>query len=242
MLADATGFAPEGVMAALHGMGQLPRQLTPTDWEPRSLFGPPTHSMLPHLVGVMMRVPEIQHSLKEVAGKGLDHRRIAEVAQAWVSGISIEQIAARYFTDPSSSASQTEAITDACRAIYRSLTMAGTWGLSALSKLGPSGLDFTKLTPEAQCAVNNLPAMLYHGVASEGAVLMRMNAVPRSIAERLGAQFASKTQQTQQNVRVARSFLRSLQDADWQRVTPKNATMSGADYKGVWLRLSGDFQ
>jgi hypothetical protein len=39
LLSDATGFAPEGVLTALAGMQTLPRQPTPADWEPRSLFG-----------------------------------------------------------------------------------------------------------------------------------------------------------------------------------------------------------
>ncbi len=240
LLADATGFAPDGVASALAAMTGLPRKLTATDWEPKSLFGPMNKSMLPHLVGVMMRIPQIKKSLIDLAGIGPDQRRIAEVAQAWVSGMSVEQIAKHYFTDPSEPTVTTDAITSACRAIYRNLASAGTWGLSALSKLGPSGLDFEKMQPEMKRAINNLPAMLYHGVTSEEAVLMRMNSVPRTVAERLGQQFADNVTPDTQNVRVARTFLRSLQDADWQRVAPKNATMSGADYRTIWMRLAGE--
>ena len=41
-----------------------------------------------------------------------------------------------------------------------------------------AGLDFSELPAEAQRAINNLPAMLYHGVNTEEAVIMRMNSVP----------------------------------------------------------------
>jgi hypothetical protein len=39
ILADATGFTPEGVKSALVGLNQLENKLTPADWEPASLFG-----------------------------------------------------------------------------------------------------------------------------------------------------------------------------------------------------------
>jgi hypothetical protein len=242
MLSDSTGFAPEGVLSALAGMGNLPRKLTPADWQPRSLFGSQGQSMLPQLVGVMMRIPDIRRSLEEIGGSGLDQRRIAAVAQAWVGGTRIDRIAELYFggtkdkpVDP------TDAITDACKAIYRSLTNAATWGLSALSKLGPSGLDFKTLSPEMQRTVNTLPAMLYHGVSTEPGVVMRMNAVPRTVAEQVGAEFAKSVKaEDAGNVRMARQFLRDLSADDWQQFAPKKSAMSGGDYRVVWSTLSGE--
>lgn len=67
----------------------------------------------------------------------------------------------------------------------------GTWGLSALSKMLTSGVDFEKLSNDEKRTLNNLPAMIYHGVNTEPAVLMRINSVPRSIATNLGERFAS---------------------------------------------------
>ncbi len=37
--------------------------------------------------------------------------------------------------------------------------------------------------------LNILPAIIYHGVRTEEAVLMRVNSVPRSIAEPMGEQY-----------------------------------------------------
>jgi hypothetical protein len=84
--------------------------------------------------------------------------------------------------------------------------------------------------------------MIYHGVKTERAVLMRMNSVPRSIAEPLGAEFEQKTgtSASGQTVSTAREFLRSLDDGDWSRITPRGAAMSGKDYKEIWGRLSGE--
>lgn len=234
-MADATGFAPEGVSAALKGLSQLERKLTPADWEPKSLFGDTGASQLSHLIGIMMRIPQIK-DLAEIGSQGLTQQRIARITCAWVNGRSIQEIAHEFFTNMT----DTEAITSACKAIYRSLTNNGPWGLSALCKI--SGIDFDQLSPEVRRRINSLPAMIYHGVKTEAAVLMRMNSVPRSIAEPLGTEFERKTGTPAgtQTVGGAREFLRSLSDGDWGRFTPRESAMSGADYRQVWGLLSGE--
>ena len=236
--ADSTGFSPEGVRAALITMRSLDQKLTASDWQPTSLFGPAGTSTLPTLFGVMLQIPQLTDPLRELGKRGLDRRRLAELAQAWVSGMPIERIATEYFDGDAGN--MTTAITDACKGIYRTLANAGTWGLAALSKM--SGIDFDSLSPEQRRGINNLPAMLYHGVSTEAAIAMRINSVPRSIAERLGQRFAGAVASPDELGRpqIAREFLMSLRDGDWDQARPHNATMSGADYRNVWARLSGE--
>ncbi|MFH1845170.1 MAG: DEAD/DEAH box helicase [bacterium] len=233
-LADATGFAPEGVAAALVGLNLLERQLTPSDWEPASVFGDSATSLLPHLIGIMMRIPEIK--IADIGSEGMSHQHVANITRAWVEGRTIQDIATEFFREKTG----TDAITSACKAIYKTLTNNGPWGLSALCKI--SGIDFDQMSPEEKRRINSLPAMVYHGVKTEAAVLMRMNSVPRSIAESMGAEFESRTGTSAgtQTIGVARNFLRSLGDRDWARLAPTGATMSGKDYKDVWGRLSGE--
>ena len=125
---------------------------------------------------------------------GSDKRKIARIANSWVSGESIESIAKEYFGNDKIQTREemTKAITDACKGIYKALANAGTWGLSALSKMPNFGIDYSAITPEDRRRLNLLPAMLYHGVRTEEGVLMRMNSVPRSAAELLGVRFATK--------------------------------------------------
>ena len=83
--------------------------------------------------------------------------------------------------------------------------------------------------------------MLYHGVATEDAVLMRMNSVPRSIAEELGRGFQkAKSKDQQATARDAREFIRGLSATEWHAAAPKGASLSGGDYREVWKQLSGD--
>ena len=239
-LADATGFDPEGVRTALLEMNKLEAKLKPSDWQPESLFGSLARSVLPQLVGVMMQIPQIGKPLKEIGGDGIDRKHIAALAKDWVNGKTIKEIAEKYFAAPN--AVTTDDISKACKGIYRALANAGTWGLAALSQMGTSGLDFKTMSAENRMAVNNLPAMLYHGVNTEAAVLMRINAVPRSIAPKLGEKFASLKQGSSDihNPRSARNFLRVLSVDDWQKAIPQNSKMSGSDYRDVWRLLSGE--
>jgi len=79
------------------------------------------------------------------------------------------------------------------------------------------------------------------GVNSEAAVLMRMNAVPRSIAAGLGETFAAAHSESDlHSVRSARSYLRTLSPTDWQRSAPPQAKMSGEDYRSIWALLAGE--
>lgn len=151
-----------------------------------------------------------------------------------MAGKSIESIAKQYFDGKTA----TDKISNACKAIYRELANNATWGISALSKMPTSGLDYEAMSDEEKRQINNLPAMLYHGVRSEEAVLMRMNSAPRSIAESLGTEFKRSAASTGSATQAA-DFLRSLSEMDWDRLRPKSAAMSGSDYREVWRRLSG---
>jgi hypothetical protein len=234
-LADATGFAPEGVMAALTGLNRLERKLAPSDWAPKSLFGDTSTSSLPNLIGIMMCIPQIQGALAEISSKGLKKEHIANLTLSWVDGRSIQDIAQDFYKDKP----LTDAITSACKAIYKILVNNGAWGLSALSKIG---IDFANLSEEETRRINSLPAMIYHGVKTDAAVLMRMNSVPRSVAESLGVEFERATggPAANQTVGVAREFLKTLTSKDWGRLSPEGAAMTGKDYREVWSRLSGE--
>lgn len=232
-LADSTGFSPEGVGRAIVELGQLQNRLSASDWTPESLFGKSTG--MADLFGVMLKVPQIGKPLEELAGKGFDRKHLADITKAWVNGDSLKSIAETYFS--SGKKDDVTAFSDACRAIYRTIINNGTWGVAALSKL--SGIDFDSLPSEEKRRLDALPAMIYHGVRTEEAVLMRMNSIPRSISEKLGERFSS-AQKGSKDMHNARAFLKALPDADWDSVRPKEAALSGADYKEVWGVLSGE--
>ena len=232
-MADATGFSPEGIVAAMGGMRGLEQKMTVSDWMPDSLFG--NGNNMAALFGVMLKVPQLKEQLKEIGQKGLGHAQISNVTRDWINGTGIDEIATKYFDQDD----HTKALTSACLAIYRAIINSGTWGISALSRV--SGLDFESLPETKRRLINSLPAMMYHGVRSEDAILMRMNSAPRSAAEALGRRYRDATNgdESRYSVSRAREFLKDLSLDDWDGVRPANAALSGAGYERVWRILSG---
>jgi hypothetical protein len=240
VLSDATGFSPEGVSKALLGLNSLEKKLTIADWQPESIFG--ASSSLPQIIGVMLTIPEVRGPLVELGEHGPDKTRIAQIASDWVNGKSIEEIARSYFSgDDENAKPLTDALTDACRGIYKVLAYAGTWGISALSKMPTSGILFDELSEDERRKLNAIPAMLYHGVNSAEAVVMRMNSVPRTISDALGKRYVASYEIDEvPSATGARTFLRSLSEADWNSARPSSGTMSGGDYQTIWATLSGE--
>lgn len=237
-LADSTGFSPESVRQAMTNLNNLEEKLSYSDWMPDNLFG--DGGKVAELFGVMLNIKQIRQPLEEIAGKGFDHKRISNIALDWVNGERLGDIAKEYFTQ-SGDPLDTNDLTKACKAIYRAIVGNGTWGLSALRQV--SGIDFDKLSETDRFKINVLPAMVYHGVRSEDAVLMRMNSAPRSAAEALGTLYRdvfNGDAEARYSVRRAREFLKELDADGWSGVSPKYAQLSGRDYKRIWEILSGE--
>jgi len=233
--ADSTGFDPEGVRIALYELKELENNLTFKDWEPKSLFG--KGKRLSDLVGVMMKIPALNRAIEEIAGSGLDHRRVSAIAKAWVGGSSIKEIANSYFKGDTSTAK----ISDACKGIYKAIVNSGVWGLAALSQLPGSGINWENLPDEERKRINLLPAFLYHGVDTEEAVLLRMNQVPRSIAKRMAEQMKRETGTTDTlKMNKVREYVKNLNNDGWHKVRPPQSILSGSQYREVWKQLSGE--
>ena len=189
----------------------------------------------------MLKVPQLKEQLEEIGGEGSDRSRISDITRDWVNGRSLGDIAREYFYREQDE-NGIIAMTDACKAIYRAVVNNGTWGVSALSKI--SGVDFDALSEAERRRIDALPAMIYHGVRTEDAVLMRMNAAPRSVAKALGDLYRDLNgeDESRYSVSKARDFLKNLRDHEWDRVRPVNAVLSGQGYKDVWKILSGELK
>jgi len=233
-LADLTGFSPEGVNQAIIQMRNLETQLNASDWNSESLFG--EGGRIADLYGVMLNIPQLKRQLKDIDDGGHAKMRISKITRDWVNGKSIDDIARKYFSHDNDN--ETLAITDACKAIYRSISNSGTWGIAALSQI--SGLDFDSMPEAERRNINLLPAMIYHGVHTEDAILMRMNAAPRSVAGKLGEMFSEKVDDDQHSVAHARKFLKNLDANEWNRVLPINSALTGEGFRRMWRVLSGE--
>ena len=236
-LADATGFSPEGVGQAMREVSKLRQKLRPDDWMPESLFGSNGH--VGDLFGAMLKVNQLKRNLEEFTKFGSNEERLGELTRDWVNGSGIMDIARKYFANGDTAS--TDELSRACRAVYREVVNNCTWGVSAMSHLQSA---VANLNEEQQRKLNVIPAMVYHGVNTEEAVLMRMNSIPRSVAVPLGKLYKERTAHDSPeyySASNARAFVKNLRDVDWHECAPRQSSMTGGDYRKIWGVLSGDF-
>ena len=232
-LSDSTGFSMEAIINTIgkvKGLG-----LDPTSWVGTSLFS--KDGNLKSLMGVMLTIPEIKSNLSEISnGEGtLTGETLANITLDWIEGREMDYIANLYFDGNDSNS-----ITDCCRAIYSKLINSATWGLSSIQKLPNSGLDFDNMSEEDLKKFRNLPAMIYYGVNSDEAILMRINNVPRSIAPDFGNVYKEQVADIYNATTTEISdWLRDLPERVWDNVV-NNKGISGGDYKKIWKILNGE--
>lgn len=238
-LCDSTGFSPEGVRAAFAECGQRSSQLDHDHLLSDNLFGDDEQPTLSALFGVMLRVPQLSQALASLVGRSDNpSTMLSRLASAWVNGARLSDIAQAYFPNK---LGLTASLTKACKSIYRELSYAGTWGLSSITELALVKAGGPPLSGSQESTLRQVPAMLYYGVKTPEAILMRMNAVPRVAAPGLATKYLHTGHSASDNsaVTLARDFVLNLKDADWHESLPSGSAMTGQDCRRVWQILSG---
>ena len=169
-LVDSTGFSPESIVDLLREKQSFVLQAE--EWSPSRLFQSGGEGMR-GLVGALLKVPELNIP---TVGAG-DSRAIASMLEMWVSGKTLREIADHHFANVSDLQKR---LTECCRTIYQTLTHQGSWGFGALQAM--SGLADADLPEATKAEIRSVPSMIYFGVPTMDAVLMRSLSVPRSIS------------------------------------------------------------
>jgi replicative superfamily II helicase len=236
-LSDSTGFSPETIKSITRDVRGT--NLTRSDWNANSMFSSQPNS-LKKLVGIMLRTPEIQRHLREIKVKGtrISHYSLARLISDWVLGKDIPEISRTYF-----GSDDYGNISDCVSAIYGPLVMSAAWGLSAFQRLSHDEIGYEGLTDQEKKQLANLPAMVYYGVNSDEAVLLRKANVPRTISKSLGeallAHAGSAEGLYQKTSSDISNWLNALPETAWHRAVPANKEITGSDYKKIWQMLSG---
>jgi len=233
-LSDSTGFSFETINNIIEKANYL--GIDHTVWRGSNLFS--ANSSLKDLMGIMLSVPEISSNLEKAIPKGGSAPKgntLANITIDWVSGSDIEKIALKYFGGNSE-----KELTECCKAIFGSLIHAATWGLASLQKVSSIEIDFDSLSLDEKLRLKNLPAMIYYGVDSDEAILMRINNVPRSIAADLGSKLKKEYQDIYKVTPFqAYKWLNELSDSEWDSAISTKKMLNGSEYKRVWKILNG---
>ena len=95
-LVDSTGFSWESVNATLARLGQ--ENLPDDVWSPELFAG--RRDDLRRMMGLLLQVPELQDSLKNVTGgTSPDGDKLAQIICAWVQGRPLIEMATDYFRE-----------------------------------------------------------------------------------------------------------------------------------------------
>lgn len=230
-LVDLTGFSPETVTDLLHNRDEF--TLSPEDWSPSRLFQANAESMR-GLIGALLKVPEL--NIPTVgSGRG---QEIAAMLQKWVSGSSLREIADAHFAEIEDLEKR---MTECCRMVYRTITHQGSWGFGALQAM--SNLSEADLSDAKKAEIRSIPSMVYFGVPTVEAVIMRNLGVPRSLSQAFGTKFGTEsvTEEGTPRIQKARQWLNAASPETWQSAAIESGVrMSGERLKKAWKIITGN--
>lgn len=231
---DNTGFSFETIRANISNISDL--GLTKESLHSSNLFN--ENSKLKNIMGVMLKIPEINEPLKQIGIYKKDSNTLASIVSDWVNGNTIKEIALKYFKKENSSQSDTDIITECYQRLTRDISYSATWGMASIQKL--SGIDFDNLTEEEKLEINNTSAMIYYGVNTNEAVLMRKNGVPRTISVALGKFYKENEENIFSKTPIETfDWIKNLTVSDWNNIAKKEElSVDGSVYHKIWHILN----
>ena len=223
-LVDSTGFSLNSIRAVLAAAGEI--GLRSETWDPDSLFTQGDEE-LQSMMGVLLKVPELRDNLNAVTGgAGPDGDRLASIVKDWVNGVSIRDLADKYFMGDDGDI--TKAMTACGQNLYGRLTQTAAWGLGALLSITGTSLSEQELR-----SLNNLPSRVYYGVNDDAAIALRLLGVPRGAATKLAS---SMQPMLSEPLNKVRAHLQGMDDVVWRQALGQH---EGRIYRQVWRVLEG---
>jgi len=223
-LVDSTGFSLQSIKAVFAAASQ--EHIGSATWNSGLLFSNDNQD-LQGMMGILLRVPELRENLKAVTGgQTPDGRTLALIVKDWVNGVSVPEIASRYFMHEGDDI--TKAMTTCGQNLFGKLTQTASWGLGALLSITGSDLPEERLKE-----LSNLPSRVYYGVNDDAAIALRLLGVPRTAATPLARAMGNILEQPLTGVRER---LKGLDETGWIQALGQR---EGRIYRRVWRVLEG---
>ncbi len=230
LLVDQTGFSLESVRLAMGKLHEM--EIGPQAWDGQQLFTRVSED-LRQMMGVLLGVPELREGFSKLLhGKLQDGNTLSSFVSDWVNGASMVKLAEVYFLQglPSTPETRNKAYQECCRNVYGQLAQTVSWGLSALQTISLAGKT-EGMTEDQLARMRNIPAWVYYGVNTDGALAMRMAGVPREAATKLSRVIPTG----KVSISGIREQLMSEKGAAWTRALGN----SGQTYFSIWRQLEG---
>jgi len=226
-LADGTGFSLPSV-GHLYAL-QRERDLhldRPSAWSDAALFTGDS-PQLADIIDVIGQIPEL--SLGHSDAGGFNATIVAGVVSDWVNGLTVSDIADRRFSHLDLDDDERRRMTS--HYLHSTLVGQVPWGMGALQRL-------TLRESEDLSEVGHIPSLIFYGVRSREAAMLRMAGVPRIAAEGLADRWRV-TEQVADSFPDLRHWVRDLPSEAWDESVQDREAVSGADCRAVWSALAG---
>lgn len=216
--ADKTGFSVPSVLHIMDRENRTnPAIASPESWEAENLFNS-ENDYLRQKIKVIAELKETNLGTDSRSG-GFNEQAIADTLISWVKGDQLFDVSGHHptfanKTDPA------ERINEFVRYI-NSARFKASWGLGALEGIVRSSDD--KLEENSY-----IPSMVYYGVDTEQALIMRMAGVPRRLAKSLSQIIGREETLTLSEIRRR---INNLSDVEWENIVPRGTSLSGRDWK-----------
>ncbi len=221
-LADKTGFATPSVLALLHERDQDHNLRSSEHWRPAVLFAQDL-APLARRIELIANLPEIQLSMSGVEGRP-KAERLAGIVRDWVHGMPLAQLAASYTPQGANEMQKTNFSRD----LFQLVTRAA-WGIGALETVCLADNASTDWD-----AVGYVPSMIYFGVATREAVMLRMAGMPRVLAEELALLWKKSNQQWPESYSEVRDWISQLSQQDLRVAIPQQSVLTPTDLQILW--------
>ncbi len=141
------------------------------------------------------------------------------------------------------SADAQKRMTECCRTLHQTLSHQASWGFSALQSM--SELAEADLSLEMRDEIYAVPSMIYYGVRTSEAILMRNHGVPRSVSVEMGKQFAAEENKDDSTAKLikARRWLEQSSTETWQGAVQRaEVSIDGVRMHQAWCVITGQHE
>jgi helicase len=226
-LADGTGFSlpSVGYLSAVQAERELHLDRAAA-WADSTLFGADPRP-LTGIIDVIGQIPELNLGHNETGG--FNPAIVAGVVTDWVSGATVSEIAARRFSHLDMDNDDRLRLTS--HYLHSKLVGQVPWGMGALQRV-------TLREEGALEEVGHIPSLVFYGVRSREAALLRMAGVPRIAAEGLADRWR-QLEPDASTFPAVRKWVDDLPVEAWDHAVAGRDAVSGDDARIVWTALAG---
>lgn len=216
--ADKTGFSVPSVLEIMKQENRNNPSISSAEsWNPDNLFNFNTE-YLKEKIKVIAKLKETGLGT-DSHSNSFNEEAVANVLISWVKGDQLFEVSSYHPTFANNS-NDSERINSFVKYI-NSTRFKASWGLGALEGIVTSDNDDLKDN-------SYIPSMVYYGVDTERALLMRMAGIPRRLAKSISKIIPENETLSLTQIRLK---INELSNSEWNSVVPPGSHLTGEDWK-----------